>query len=332
MHVKYIVSVIVMALCLFAQPALCQFVIDWDAVQDAVEEGADWVFEQTGVDLREEFDMELVQQSFRRIEVAFQGEYVFDLALVREEAVWLLSVLREFDEIRPYAAWLATRMDYFDVLQQLIAPELLPPPARPAPEPRRPASPPPVVRPPRVKPANPAPKQQREAWNKKVAATPAPRGADRLVPGLKRVFAEHGTPEALVWLAEVESSFNPEARSPVGALGLFQFMPATAESMGLKLAPEDQRRDPGLSAAAAARYLNRLHGRFNNWPLALAAYNAGQGRVGGLLKKHNASTFDEIAVYLPAETQMYVPKIEAVLHRREGVALARLPGPTPRKR
>jgi membrane-bound lytic murein transglycosylase D len=66
---------------------------------------------------------------------------------------------------------------------------------------------------------------------------------------------------------------------------------------------------------------------FKDWRLAVAAYNCGEGRVRRLLDQHKARTFDEIATYLPAETQMYVPKVEATLLRREGVKLSQLPAP-----
>src|SRR6185436_16827776 len=128
----------------------------------------------------------------------------------------------------------------------------------------------------------------------------------------------------LVWVAEVESSFNPQARSPAGAVGLFQLMPTTARALSLSLQPEDERLQTGKSARAAARHLRHLHERFGDWRLALAAYNAGETRVGDLLKKHKARTFDSIADRLPAETQMYVPKVEATLGKREGLALSEL--------
>ena len=303
--------------------------IDWDTVDQVMETGAAWVQEQTGVDVRQFLDVAAVQDGFRQIESALQGEDVFDLALLREEATDLLSLLQGFDATRPYAAWLATRMDYFDVLEDLLGLDPVPPPPPPPPPPPRdaPRPPPPTPPPPPQRRPNPSAAQQRTAWEKNLEGRPVPRGADRLVPDLKRIFAQHGTPEPLVWVAEVESSFNPAARSPVGALGLFQFMPRTAESLGLQLTPEDERRDPARSAAAAATYLNQLYGRFQDWPLALAAYNAGQGRVSGLLRRHSATHFDEIAPFLPAETQMYVPKIDATLRHREGLQLAQLPGP-----
>jgi membrane-bound lytic murein transglycosylase D len=131
-------------------------------------------------------------------------------------------------------------------------------------------------------------------------------------------------PQELVWVAEVESAFNPNARSPVGAAGLFQLMPATAKSLGLSAFPQDERYDPEKSAQAAAKYLGYLQGKFKNWPLSLAAYNVGEGRLRGLLDKHKARSFDAVSPYLPAETQMYVPRIEAVVLRREGRSLDQL--------
>ena len=130
--------------------------------------------------------------------------------------------------------------------------------------------------------------------------------------------------DEFVWLAEVESSFNPDAKSPAGASGLYQFMPATAGRFGLSLSPKDERLDPRKSARAAAQYLAILHRKFGDWQLALAAYNAGEGRVGRLLKSTGGTTFDDIAMQLPAETRMYIPKMRAVVQVREGVDLRTL--------
>jgi membrane-bound lytic murein transglycosylase D len=99
-------------------------------------------------------------------------------------------------------------------------------------------------------------------------------------------------------------------------------MPVTARDLDLSVGFfRDDRLDPEKSARAAARYLRRLHGRFNDWRLTFAAYNAGESRVAGLLKQEKARTFDEIAGRLPLETQMYVPKVEATIRKREAVAL-----------
>jgi hypothetical protein len=148
-----------------------------------------------------------------------------------------------------------------------------------------------------------------------------PPGAREYVARLKPIFLVEGVPSELVWLAEVESEFDTLARSSIGAVGLFQLMPETARSLGLALAPWDQRFQPEKNARAAARYLKFLHSLFHDWRLAVAAYNGGEGLVGRLLEKRGAHNYDEIAAELPAETQIYVRKVEATILRREGIAL-----------
>jgi membrane-bound lytic murein transglycosylase D len=147
------------------------------------------------------------------------------------------------------------------------------------------------------------------------------------VPELKPVFAAQKIPPQLVWLAEVESGFDRRALSPAGAAGMFQLMPDTARRFGLSLWPRDQRYQPEPSATASARYLKYLHDRFKDWRLALAAYNAGEGAVQKLLDRYKTDSYDIIAQHLPAETQMYVPRIEAVLLQREGANLEQLSAP-----
>jgi membrane-bound lytic murein transglycosylase D len=164
-------------------------------------------------------------------------------------------------------------------------------------------------------------------WLGRMRTRPAPARAAQLLPVVQAAFAAEGVPAELAWLAEVESTFNPSARSPVGARGLYQFMPATAKSLGLSTFLPDERTDPGKSARAAARYLRTLHGKFGDWPLALAAYNAGEGRVRRLLEARKARTFAAIAPGLPSETRMYVPKVLATLQVRAGVAPAQLAAP-----
>ena len=160
----------------------------------------------------------------------------------------------------------------------------------------------------------------------KVGQTP-PAKASGLVEPCKRIFREAGLPEELVWQAEVESSWNPAARSPAGAAGLYQFMAASAQENGLSVSPVDQRLDAMLCAGAAAKYLKRLHGRFGDWALALAAYNTGPGRVGKLLKETGGTRFGDIRGRLSAETKLYVPKIDALVRVREDKRLDQLPGP-----
>jgi len=104
-------------------------------------------------------------------------------------------------------------------------------------------------------------------------------------------------------------------------------MPTTAKSLGLRLDPEDEREHPERSARAAARLLRRLHGRFGSWPLALAAYNAGEGRIGAALRETQGQTFEDIAPALPVETRMYVPRVLEIIRLREGIDPDRLPPP-----
>lgn len=171
---------------------------------------------------------------------------------------------------------------------------------------------------------NPTLELQRTVWDRQLQKRPLPVRAEKYVSRLKRLFIAQGAPAALVWMAEVESSFDPTARSPAGAVGMFQLMPATARSLDMTVAPTDERLDPDKSARAAARYVRYLYGRFKDWRLALAAYNCGETRVQQLLTRHKTHSFAAVASRLPAETQMYIPKLEATLYKREGVTLASL--------
>jgi len=166
--------------------------------------------------------------------------------------------------------------------------------------------------------------ENKQSWLRKLKGRPVPARAPAMLPTLKQIFRSEGVPTELVWQAEAESTFNPAARSPVGAAGLYQFMPATAKSFGLRLTPKDERLDAYKNARAAAQYLKRLHGRFHSWPLALAAYNCGEGRLSKTLRKTNGTTFADIHHKLPAETRMYVPKIAALIQLREQADLEKL--------
>jgi len=147
------------------------------------------------------------------------------------------------------------------------------------------------------------------------------------MPRLREAFAAEGVPPELAWLAEAESSLNPSARSPAGAVGLFQMMPATARALGLSTFLPDDRTDPEKSARASAHYLRALYARFGSWPLAFAAYNAGEGRVSRELASRRASDFAGIASALPAQTRMYVPKVCALVAVRTGMGPSDLPPP-----
>ncbi|MFH0908031.1 MAG: YraN family protein [bacterium] len=260
---------------------------------------------------------------WKQVDHALNAESLDELAWMLPEVQAAIHYLDQVPGGRAYADWLRQRLDYFTMAEEVMpsgraarsgAPAIL--------FPRRAASAPP-------KPSLRATVGIRDAnaWRRRLASRAVPRAAERLVPVLKEVFIEEGVPAQLVWVAEVESSFDPAARSPVGATGLFQFMPDTAKRFGLSLTPSDERLVPEKSARAAAQYLRLLHGRFGSWSLALAAYNAGEGTVGRLMKKRDASTFQEIAPHLPVETQMYVPKVMATVSLREGIDAGALPGP-----
>lgn len=163
-----------------------------------------------------------------------------------------------------------------------------------------------------------------DLWVSALRDEPRPKRADEFLPNIKRIFAEEGVPEELAWIPEIESTFNPRARNPSGARGLFQLMPLTARAQGLRLWPHDERTNPEKSARAAAALLRQLHDVFDSWPLALAAYNAGEGRVRRTLLASDATTFAEIAHSLPTETRLYVPRVLATLAVREGIEPDRL--------
>ena len=212
-------------------------------------------------------------------------------------------------------------------------PQLPPHPTTPQPQPKlipHPEEPPPAAAAPKPAPAPAVDNarnryvESKQVWLRKLANRPAPARAAALLPDLKRAFRAEGVPPEFVWQAEAESTFNPAARSPAGAVGLYQFMPATAQQFGLSLSPADERLDAVKNARAAAKYLKALHARFGDWPLAFAAYNCGEGRVSKLLRARNGRTFDDIHDKLPAETRMYVPKIAALVRLRENADLEAL--------
>jgi membrane-bound lytic murein transglycosylase D len=285
-------------------------------LDDLMQSAQQWAQENLDDDVLaalQNTDQEKTRQFFDTVQKDFHGDYVIDMAELRGTAKAILPILESYEETSPYAAWLKTRMDYLDTAEEL----------------RLRISPPKTATngAPTLSPGltyNPSPDVIREIWVKKISERPMPDEAKPYVGKLKPIFTQKKVPNQLVWLAEVESSFDPAARSPAGAAGLFQLMPQTAKDYGLRTWPFDQRTDPEPSARAAASHLARLHEKFKDWRLTLAAYNCGEGTVQNLLKKRKATTYDEIASYLPAETQMYVPKVEATLKRREGITLSQL--------
>ncbi len=121
-------------------------------------------------------------------------------------------------------------------------------------------------------------------------------------------------PEDLIWVAMIESGFDARAKSPAGAVGLWQFMPATGAVYGLaRNAFMDQRKNPRMASQAAAHHLRDLYLRFGAWDLALAAYNMGYEQLLNAIDKYGTSDFNELARQeaIPSETAAYVPKIAA---------------------
>lgn len=132
---------------------------------------------------------------------------------------------------------------------------------------------------------------------------------DYYFPIMEEIFDRNGLPVELVYLTVVESALNPFAVSPVGASGLWQFMLPTGRSMGLTVnSLVDERLDVYKSTEAAARYLKQLYSLFDNWLLAIAAYNCGPGNVSKAIRRSGGqTTFWGVYPYLPRETRNYIP-------------------------
>lgn len=131
---------------------------------------------------------------------------------------------------------------------------------------------------------------------------------------IREVLRSRGLPEELAYTAMIESGFKPDAVSRMGAKGMWQFMAATARRYGLRVDSwVDERYDPEKSTVAAAGYLRDLYGQFGSWPLAQAAYNAGEVKVNRAIRKTGSSNFWTLAEskYLRQETKDFVPQIHA---------------------
>jgi membrane-bound lytic murein transglycosylase D len=279
---------------------------------DAVQQFAQANLDPDVLNALQSVDQQQVLDFFSHYQEYLRGDYVLDLSQLKDAATNILPLLDAHEETQPYAAWLRSQLDYFDAAEELK--KIAPPPPPPGTN-----VPPPLPNPPFA--------AEQEIWIKKVSPRPWPKDAEQFVPELKTIFAAERVPEALVWLAEVESGFDARARSPAGAAGLFQLMPATAKSLGLSLWPFDQRKQTEPAARAAAKCLRQLHEKFGDWRLAVAAYNSGAGTVEKCLKRRHATSYAGIATYLPAGTQMYVPKVEATILKRKGLELEKLKTP-----
>lgn len=133
----------------------------------------------------------------------------------------------------------------------------------------------------------------------------------KYIPMMKRIAAEEGMPEEIVYLSMIESALDPNNVSRASAVGLWQFMRPTGEDYNLNKDKSlwlDERRDPEKSTRAAMRYLKDLYNMFGDWHLAIASYNCGQGRVQKALKKANLKNpnYWDLRAFLPLETKYYV--------------------------
>ncbi len=138
----------------------------------------------------------------------------------------------------------------------------------------------------------------------------------RYLPMMREVFAEEGLPLDLCYLAMIESGFNTRAVSSARAVGPWQFMKSTGLVFGLDDDWwRDERRDPVKATRAAARYLNDLHRHFGDWCLAIAAYNAGEGKVARAIRETGSRDFWKLSHSdcLRKETRLYLPKLFAAL-------------------
>jgi len=138
--------------------------------------------------------------------------------------------------------------------------------------------------------------------------------SERYIPFMRNLLRENGLPEDLVYMALIESGFNPYAYSRRKASGPWQFIYLTGKKYGLKVNWwVDERRDPEKSTIAAAKYLKDLYDLFECWYLAAAGYNAGEGKIMNAVKRYRTEDFWELTKYryLKRETKDYVPQMIA---------------------
>lgn len=139
--------------------------------------------------------------------------------------------------------------------------------------------------------------------------------AGKYAPVLSKILNDQGLPRDLIYLSMAESGFSNSARSWAKAVGPWQFMPYTGRRYGLEVDFFiDERRDPLKATVAASMYLRDLYDRFGAWELAMAGYNAGEGKISRAIRRYKTKNFWKIrrGRYLKAETKNYVPKIMAL--------------------
>ena len=135
------------------------------------------------------------------------------------------------------------------------------------------------------------------------------RKAEYYFPIFEDILAKHDLPYELCYMPVIESALNPQARSHMGATGLWQFMPATGKKYGLEInSLVDERMDPIRSTEAACLFLKNLYAIFQDWNLVIAAYNCGPGNVNKAIHRAGGKRdFWSIYLYLPSETRGYLP-------------------------
>lgn len=139
---------------------------------------------------------------------------------------------------------------------------------------------------------------------------------DLFFPMFDETMAQYEMPLEIKYLSIIESGLDPQIKSRVGAMGLWQFMPATGGMYGMRINSDvDDRMDPDHSTESAAKYLKSLYRMFGDWEVAMAAYNCGPGNVRKAIRRSGGKkTFWEIYNYLPKETRSYVPQFQAMLY------------------
>jgi membrane-bound lytic murein transglycosylase D len=140
------------------------------------------------------------------------------------------------------------------------------------------------------------------------------RRSGRFLPMARKIFREVGVPEDIAWLGQVESAWQPKAMSWAAASGLWQFVPGTGSRYGLRqTAWLDERNSFEKATRASAMYLKWLHDRYNNWELAIAAYNTGEGNIDRAIARAGAADYWQVYPYIMQETRNYVPSILATI-------------------
>lgn len=134
-------------------------------------------------------------------------------------------------------------------------------------------------------------------------------------PIFEQVLDKYNLPQELKYVSIIESNLNPVAQSWCGAMGLWQFMPYTGKSMGMRIDYSiDERKGIMASTEKACEYFTNSNNLFNDWLLSISSYNCGAGNVNKAIKRAGTTDFWKVRYFLPKETQSYVPKFVAITY------------------